>query len=291
MPDPSCAIEEITPDIAKRWLGANHRNRSLSNPTVTRLAGIIIRGEWMEDCTDAIGLDTDEGVINGQHRLNAVIEADQAVRALVLRNVSPDVIKIIDQGMHRTFGQLLKMNGYDYAPIVAGAVDWLYKMMNDFERSTPTAQKGTVPQLLDVLSDHEHVVNSIDPAFTAWSKVRVDRALLTAYHYTCASVDPDKADEFFDQLASGVGVAADSPVYILRERFLAEQAKADGKKETKYVLAAWLIKAWEATRRGETMTQRQLKWTKSGPRAEPFPKVTGVPWLPVETDEPLSPAS
>lgn len=277
-----CAIETITPDQAKQWLGINHRNRRLSNATVTRLAGTILRGEWMEDCTDAIGLDTDEGVVNGQHRLNAIIEADRPVRALVLRNVNPDVIKIIDQGMHRTFAQLLEMNGYDYPTIVAGAVDWIYRMTHDFERSIPTAAKATVPQLLDVLNEHPNVVNSLDPAFAAWQKTRVDRPMLTAYHYAFASVDPDAADEFFDQLATGIGVGADTPVYTLRERYLAEQAKADGKKEQKYVLAAWLVKAWEATRRGETMTQRQLRWVKSGPRAEAFPKVTGVAWLPAD---------
>lgn len=282
----TCAIEEITPDTAKRWLGLNHRNRRLSNPTVVRLAGVILRGEWMEDCTDAIGLDTDEGVVNGQHRLNAIIDADRPVHALVLRNVNPDVIKIIDQGMHRTFAQLLDMDGrYESPTIIAGAVDWLYKMLNDFERSTPTAQKPSVPQLLDIFGEHPNVANSLDPAFAAWQKTRVDRPMLTAYHYAFASVDPDMADEFFDQLASGIGVNADTPVYTLRERFLAEQAKADGKKEQKYVLAAWLIKAWEATRRDETMTLRQLRWTKSGPRAENFPKVAGVSWLPTDAPD------
>ena len=278
----TCAIEEITPEVAKQWLGVNHRNRRLSNPTVTRLAGVILRGEWMEDCTDAIGLDTDDGVINGQHRLNAVIEADRAVRALVLRNVNPDVIKIIDQGMHRTFAQLLDMNGHDYPTIIAGAVDWIYKMTNDFERSTPTAQRATVPQLLDIFNEHPNIANSLEPAHSAWQKTRADRPMLTAYHYAFASVDPDAADVFFEQLATGIGVGADTPVYTLRERYIAEQSKADGKKEAKYVLAAWLVKAWEATRRGETMTQRQLRWTKSGPRAEAFPKVTGVSWLPAD---------
>lgn len=287
MSNASCAIEEITPAVAKQWLGINHRNRRLSNPTVTRLAGVILRGEWMEDCTDAIGLDTDEGVVNGQHRLNAIIEADRTVHALVLRNVNPDVIKIIDQGMHRTFAQLLDMNGHDYPTIIAGAVDWIYKMTNDYERSTPTAAKATVPQLLDVFNEHPNVANSLDPAYSAWQKTRVDRSMLTAYHYAFATADPDLADLFFEQLATGIGVGADTPVYTLRERYLAEQAKADGKKEQKYVLAAWLVKAWEATRRAETMTARQLRWVKSGPRAEAFPKVSNVSWLPTGFDEPM----
>jgi len=280
----SCAIEEITPALAKQWLGINHRNRRLSNPTVTRLAGVILRDEWMEDCTDAIGLDTDEGVVNGQHRLNAIIEADRTVRALVLRNVNPEVIKIIDQGMHRTFAQLLEMNGYSYPTIVAGAVEWIYKMTHDFERSTPTAAKATVPQLLDVLNEHPNIVNSLDPAFTVWQKTRVDRPMLTAYHYAFASVDADQADEFYELLATGIGVGGDTPVYTLRERYLAEQAKADGKKAQKFELAAWLVKAWEATRREETMSQRQLRWVKSGPRAEQFPKVQGVGWLGTDED-------
>src|SRR5688572_22952243 len=282
-PQPSCAIETITPDMAKQWLDVNHRNRKLSDPAVRRLAGIIRRGEWMESSTDGIGLDADGGVVNGQHRLTAVIEADQPVRMLVVRNVDRDVIKVIDQGLHRNFAQLLQMDGrWPNPAILASAVEWLFRMMNDFERSIPMDQKPSVPQLLDIFSEHDHkLVGSLDPALGVWKRFKVDRNMLVAYHYTMASADPELADTFFMRLATGLDIEEGQPVHALQERYLTELTKTDGKREPKFVLAAWLVKAWEATRQDVTMVPRQLKFTKSGSRAESFPKVTDVEWLPL----------
>lgn len=281
--EPSCAFELVTPEMAKQWLDVNHRNRKLSDPSVRRLAGIIRRGEWMKSCTDAVGLDRDGGVINGQHRLTAIIESDQPIWMLVVRNVDPDVIKVIDQGLHRNFTQLLQMDGRWPNPgFLAGATEWLYRMMNDFERSIPMDQKPTVPQLQDIFNDHQRLVGSLDAALEVYKRFKVDRSMLVAYHYTMASVDPELADSFYDRLASGIDIMEGQPVHALREKYLAELTKADGKKEAKYVLAAWLVKAWEATRQDQTMVKRQLTFVKSGSRAEDFPKVTDVPWLPLE---------
>lgn len=278
--DPTCAIEEITPETAKQWLGLNHKNRHLSDPVVNRLAGIIRRDEWMADSTDGIGLDTDGGVINGQHRLAAVIEADKTIEALVVRNVRPEVIKVIDQGRGRTFTQYLQMMENIHQPTVtAPAIEWLYRMNHGLEVAVPTAQKPTVPQLLETFGEHRKISLSVDPAHEAYRRVACPtKAMLTAYHYAMASVDPELADDFFASLASGVDLVQRSPVHALREKFLKENAKDQSRKARNYVLGAWLVKAWEATRQGLEMTERQLYWTGSGRKGEPYPKVTELPW-------------
>jgi hypothetical protein len=279
-PPASCEIEEISPDQAKLWLGKNHQNRRLSSPVVDHLKGIIARGEWMEDCTDGIGLDIDEGVVNGQHRLTAIAESDRTVRALVLRNVRPEVIKVIDQGRGRTFTQLLAMEGrYPHPQVVAPAIEWLYRMNNGFEQTMPTAVKPTIPQLLDLLAEHPKIVNSVEPAHEVYRRVQCPtKAMLCAYHYAMASVDPDEADKFFEDLASGVDLTERSPVYALRERYLKENGKDPSRKAKNYVLAAWLVKAWEATTEGLEWTEKQVYWVGSGRRGEPYPKVSDLPW-------------
>jgi hypothetical protein len=152
---PTCAIETITPEIAKQWLDVNSRNRKLHNPTVRRLTAAIRRGEWMSDCTDGIGLASNGAVVNGQHRLEAVIEADTAVEALVVRNVSPDVIKVIDMGLHRNFAQILQIDGrYPTPGTLAVGVEWLYRIINGFEVAMPAEAKPTVIQDIDLFALH-----------------------------------------------------------------------------------------------------------------------------------------
>lgn len=276
-PQPNCEIVRMTQDLAKELLGRNHKNRKLSEAQVQRLGGAVSRGEWMIS-TDAIGIDSDGGVVNGQHRLQMVVETGVELDMLVLYNVDPNIIRVIDQGMGRSFSQLLQMDGrYVNAPIIAGAIEWLYKTINGFEKTQPTAFKATTPQLLDLFHQHEEIQSSVTASHEA-AKVGISRAVAAGIHYQCASVDPDATAEFFERLATGLDVEDGDPVYALREKIIANQQKKD--KEPAYTVGAWLILAWEATQRGETMLLRNLKWRPAGgSKTMPYPKVSDVPWM------------
>jgi hypothetical protein len=278
--DPQCTIEEITPAVAQEWLDLNHRNRQLSEPSVARLAELIRRGEWMSDCTDAIGLDINGGVINGQHRLRAIIAADRPVRALVLRNVRPEVIKVIDQGRGRTLAQYLAMDGrYEQPAILAGALEWVYRIRNGYERQMSQESRPTVPQLLELLAEHPNLPLSVGYAFPVWESLRIERKMFTAYHYAFATVDSEAADEFFDQLSNGEQLSQGDPVYVLRERIVQNNAQPHDRHAKSWEVAAWLVKAWAAARAGDQITSRALAVRRSGPRADRFPVPAGVEWI------------
>jgi len=282
MMDIRCGIEEITPDRARQLLDINHRNRQLSQPAVNRLVEIIHRNEWMEDSTDAIGIDRDGGVVNGQHRLQAVIAANAPIRALIVYGVRPEVIKVIDQGRGRTLAQYLAMSGdYDEPSVLAGALEWIYRMQSGYERTMSQEVRPTVPQLLDVLTHHPKLVYSVAPAAEA-KGVGVDPKVGTAYHYAFADVNSERADEFFERLGSGEGLENNNPIHTLRERLIEDirrKATPNGTGVHVWEKVAWLVKAWEAYRAGEELSPRQLKFVKSGPRAERVPHPTDVSWL------------
>jgi len=275
-----CAIEQITPAIAREMLDLNHRNRSLSQPTVVRIAELIKRGEWMEDSTDAIGLDTDGGVVNGQHRLQAVVLADQPIRALVLRDVDPSVIKVIDQGRGRNLQQFLAMDGrYDNPTALAQALDWVYRIRYGFERILPQEDKPTVPQLLDLLDQHPNVQHSIPIAVSVWQPLKLHKGMVAAYHYAFATLAPEIADEFFDQLANGEFLERGDPVHTLRERLVENTSKPKERQAKNFELAAWIVKAWTAKQEGSQILPKQLSFRKSGPRAESVPRPAQIDWI------------
>lgn len=275
-PKPTCAIQEITPEQAREWLDLNHANRRLQDANVNRLRTVIERNEWMEDSTDGIGLDVDGGVVNGQHRLRAIADSGITVEALVVRNVRPEVIKVIDQGLPRSLSQILQMDGrYEYASDLAGAILFLWRIANDYEKSLPQAQRPFVPQLLEHFMLHPHIYDSMATAVDTTRPFKfVQRTWMCAYHYLMASIDPEAADDFFSKLESGSEIANGDPVYALREKLLANMSAT--KPEPGGTLAAWLIKAWETHRVGENMTKAQLKYISKGARAEEFPKLSGI---------------
>lgn len=102
----------VTPEIAKEWLAHNiTNNRSLNRNRVLQYATDMKNDQWMMSPNSVIAFDTNGNLIDGQHRLMAVIEADKPVNMVVCYDNDPDVMRVIDTGMARTNYQIAKLNG------------------------------------------------------------------------------------------------------------------------------------------------------------------------------------
>lgn len=89
-------IQTVTPDLARLWLDKNMDNqRKLDQNKIRRLATMMQSGQWL--IATAIYFDYDDRMINGQHRLHAVVQADVAVDFLILEGFHPDAAGVIDQ--------------------------------------------------------------------------------------------------------------------------------------------------------------------------------------------------
>lgn len=99
--DKAASLMDVTPELAMRWLERNTRNRKLRQSTVNKYAADMRAGRWMVT-GDAIGFDTNGAIINGQHRLWAVIEAGCAVPMQVALNLDPDAVSVMDDHMKRS---------------------------------------------------------------------------------------------------------------------------------------------------------------------------------------------
>ena len=81
----SSRIEEVTPEMAKAWLLKNPENRPIEEDRVREYADKMHRGEWKEKMHGGSPLIVmKEGeLINGQHRLMAVVKYGKSVRMQV----------------------------------------------------------------------------------------------------------------------------------------------------------------------------------------------------------------
>jgi hypothetical protein len=278
----TAGYEFITPDIAKAMLEAGNRNnRHVGIPPVNRLRGAMDRYEWMYDSTDAIGLADDGAVVNGQHRLTTIKDGDKGVWMLVVRGVRKEVIRVIDQGIGRTLTQTLTIDGGYVEPgTTATAIKWLYRMGLGLERQVPGALLPTIPQELALLTEHPHIVDSLESAGRVYARLKVlSKGILTAYHYVFATVDPDLAETFFDKLATGIGASNGDPAHVLRERWVKDMGLPNDKKLRPFEAAHFLVLAWEAERAGEQLDAKKLRFTKSGKSATKVATPGGVDWL------------
>lgn len=108
---PVTTYERIDPDTAARWLeNHNKHNRPLSKLHVKTLATDLSEHRWRVT-HQGVAFDWNGDLVDGQHRLQAIVESGVPATLQVTRNVDPKVFEVIDQHRKRTAGQILAMEG------------------------------------------------------------------------------------------------------------------------------------------------------------------------------------
>jgi hypothetical protein len=269
----------VTPKQAQAWLEGNVDNRSLRENRVLHLSQILQRGEW-ELTGDAIVFDEDGTLLNGQHRLSAVVVTGISARFLVLRGVPPKAQEVMDQGLARTLGDQLQRRGVPYYTYVSSALFWLHRM--EYSEATGVAHYAEPtmrPSFRQLLKLYEENLDLADEAprigkHVSNLKVRAG-ATLAVYHRLKKIEDENietEVDIFFENWLRGEGMRASDPVYRLREWTLEDAAKRHTRgRAPDYRFVAYVITAWNKWRDGEPV--RQLKWvyTPTSRMAWPVP--------------------
>lgn len=264
--NPKITIETVTPEIAARLLGTMNGNRPLKQRIVQRYAREMIAGKWAVN-GEAIKVTAAGRLIDGQHRLNAVLMAKVPVKMCVVRGVDDAAIITLDTGVGRSFYDAGVIAGHSYAQAVGPIIRWWFKYLSG---SPTVGNYPTHQEMAQILADHPQITESA--SFIA--KLKVVRSKCGAgvqafvHSYASEAYDRDMADLFMTDLNEGAALAVDSPIFALRKR-LVDGADAKGRIEQSHVLA-WSIKAWNAWVAGEKL--KTIKWQSTGEKPEPFPR-------------------
>lgn len=98
----------VTPEMAAEMLRHNVLNRRLNKTRVQTLISAIKNGTWTES-PQPICFDKDGNLIDGQHRLEAIVRAEVPVIMTIATNVPSDAV--IDKGLERDTASSLYMRG------------------------------------------------------------------------------------------------------------------------------------------------------------------------------------
>jgi hypothetical protein len=129
---------QVTPEVATKWLEKNTHNRPIRQHLVDSYALAMKRGEWRltpepiafsKPFTDANGNHCKETLIEGQHRLWAVVEAGVAAEMTVWFGCEPEEFEVIGQGAERTLGDMLSTTRSDlpHPTLMASVLSALYR--------------------------------------------------------------------------------------------------------------------------------------------------------------------
>lgn len=251
--------ERITPKLARQILDANNTgNRPVSPGRVSQYARDMMAGRWMST-GDTIKFAAGGRLLDGQHRLRAVVEANKPIDFMVARGVASSVFTAIDTGKSRTGTDVLAIEGME--PELARTVSTAARMCYGYDTGTPTHKPGDHRRLdnqgvLDYVTKYPGIVDAAKFVHDNWKNTSLlSRAQLTWALFEARrskKADSDAADLFILDLLEGSMLSREDPVFRLREALIDERTSTR-KSGTESVLGA-LVKAWNKRVEGKRIT-------------------------------------
>lgn len=108
-PGLSAQFEVVTPDGAREWMKFNLRNRRVRRGWAKYLSDQLKSDRWAI-MGDAIAFSKDGVLINGQHRLLAIIDADRPAVCLVVRGLTEEAFLTTDRGIGKSVADVLRQS-------------------------------------------------------------------------------------------------------------------------------------------------------------------------------------
>lgn len=254
---------KITPEHARELLLLNKGNRPLVSHHVKRLTQEMKEGRWKFN-GDPIRISVSNRLLDGQHKLHAIVMSNTTQEILLVRGLPDDVFDTIDVGRKRTGSDIFAIMGEKNTSQLTSALNILTNFAEHGMNNRRVSYPVTV--LEDTLDQHPTIRHSI--SFLANYKGRLmPQSCAAALHYLFTQKDALLADSFFEALTSGANLSQGDPVFLLRERLIANCA-ARQKYDVTYIMAI-SVKAWNAMRTKKSL--RVLGWRGGEESPEQFP--------------------
>lgn len=224
-------ILRVTPSLAKEWLNKNHKNRKVNNVNLKFLISEMENGRWMDNGA-SISFDVDNNLIDGQHRLLAIIDTGMAFDFSIVTGLSPDTFATFDTGKIRSAPDVLGAEGYSYSSNKASFISAI--LTGNKERfsfkSAARQQKLSNAQVLDYCIENNHWIEPIimkSYSINTDSKPRILSTTQIAYiAYMIGGQNP--SEEVYDFLSNICGVNRNNGTatnYVFKKLYEAKTEK------------------------------------------------------------------
>lgn len=272
----------VTPVMAETWLNErNNKNRRISPVHVNRLANEMVAGRWAMN-GETIVFDQDLTLVDGQHRLTAIVRSGVTVEMLVVTGVE-------DPRAFATTGSLLLRRGANQVAEMMGlkaaninnivAATRVIMAWDKTETHSDFGKYMANPRFYTFTNEEvsEHAIelqDELKDAFKQYAnatKLSGSPSTMIALFSIFNRYDPIAAQSLFGKLADGLFTSKGEPAKLLYD--LLNKSRFPIKSKRLYITAI-TIKAFNAT--SESKEIGNLRWRTEGAAPEQFPRIKGA---------------
>lgn len=243
---------EITPKWAAALLKRNREDqRFLRKARVARLGMDLREDRWLPT-HQAVGIDDEGWVVDGQHRLNAIVKTGKPMWTWICYDVPASSFPAIDIGLARSFRDLIHEQHGAVAAVVSGLTRRVIAWENGnyvgrysgYSETNEVYRGVTNPELIERYQEaKEELIRSAERGREVSTARLGGGAAIAAMAYWLFTHIPmrddddepmmddsgqpiidmmarTQADEFFDKLVTGENLTAGSPILVLRNRLI-----------------------------------------------------------------------
>lgn len=241
----------ITPEIAADWLeNRNVENRRKSNVAARKYARLIQAKRWK--CThQGIAFDRDGFLIDGQHRLMAIVATKVSTKLFVIpfvEGMDDNTFDVLDSGHRRQAAQLLKGPGANARAAAArylGVVDGSFGPESQIAQDIVATSVET-PDVLEVVKEWPELMEWASVMGTANRNAHIPPGPhLAVLAQAERSPHRDRVESWLDGINSGAGLGPRDPRLLIRNRFISGTRLAHG-HAGQCMAYRLLVKAWNA---------------------------------------------
>lgn len=257
----------VSPDTAERWLKANTKNRKLRQADVNRYARDMASGNWMLT-GESIKFATDGTLLDGQHRLAAIIKSGATVTLQVMRNIPSDAQSVMDTGRRRTAADALDIADHKYSATLAAVAKLAIGV--EVEATDPGKHECSHSEIAAWVDRNPDAVRACEIARSVSRRTDCPPAVVAYTYMILSRIDREEALDFWTSAAEKVGLSAGDPVIALTNRFA--EARRNRQRLTKRIQLSLIYRAWNQRRAGKTMRMLRVNSPAGGLVPVPEPK-------------------
>lgn len=238
--------EEITPQKAQEYLAMNKNNRKLMSGVVDSYAQDLKEGKWIIG-TSTICFDINGNLIDGQHRLSAIIKAGIPVRMEVKRNLSEDAFKAMDIGKVRQPKDMFNIAGVNNYQNLSGLIRTTLQFEQEsFSRKAKRMSNPELWEVYSMMADKYDEAGKIGNVYySQFRDISVSYWGAMYLHLTLTKKHPsEKVIRFFDELSDKISTENDT-LRLFRKK-LRNMKELSGSISRSPVFLVLLIRTWNA---------------------------------------------
>lgn len=259
-------MKEISPALAEMMLARNlGNNRAMRRSKIDRFVHMLKEGRWRLT-HQGILFDKTGALIDGQHRLAAIVAAGTAALTWVFFGAESETFALIDSGTPRKRQDILRIDGHVNTVLLSAAAQLTHQIERGSPRGAGSDHVLENDEVTAFVANRPTLTRACAIASNLASKVRGPTAAFAVAAHLSLRYDGEKAEEFWEKMISGVGVAsATDPVHIIRERLVKRAYSSSHNSRAQ--CAGDLVLAFNLFLKGKR--QKSICWRDGAP----FPKV------------------